>query len=297
MVDASPVARVSSSMGRQPNSREDRALEPSHRLSSAICASTMTISGVMSSVPPIGGMTRREGRQERKRQRIQHARQRPVGRDPRQQRLREHDDDQYPQHRLQQLDDASRRDIAHRGPPQTRPGLTTTGKSQRATAPEQPREQQRRPSRSPRNPGMTRRSGFAVQSVSAITAWPSGLRKGARRHCITKRSSNAYVTRPKTVSSRLMAWSAAPVRPRWRGCPESAPPRRAFTGLSPRPADVAKLVRTRCRRFHRVDERRAERRLRRPVIARLVVPRFEVTCARNVDGSRRSARAPAQWLR
>ena len=38
------------------------------------------------------------------------------------------------------------------------------------------------PSRTPRKPGSTRRSGLTIQSVSAITAWPTGLRNGARMH-------------------------------------------------------------------------------------------------------------------
>ncbi len=54
----------------------------------------------------------------------------------------------------------------------------------------------------PLQPGSTRRSGFTIQSVSAITAWPTGLRNGARSNCITKRSSSAYVKSPKTTSSR-----------------------------------------------------------------------------------------------
>ena len=53
-----------------------------------------------------------------------------------------------------------------------------------------PREHERRRVE-PLKPGSTRRSGFTAQSVSATTAWPSGLRNGARSHCITKRSRNA----------------------------------------------------------------------------------------------------------
>jgi predicted component of type VI protein secretion system len=34
-------------------------------------------------------------------------------------------------------------------------------------------------------------AGFTAQSVSAMTACPSGLRNGARSHCMAKRSRNA----------------------------------------------------------------------------------------------------------
>ena len=64
---------------------------------STSCASTITISGDRSSVPPIGGISRAHRPQERKRQRVQQARERAVGRHPRQDRLHEHDDDQQPQ--------------------------------------------------------------------------------------------------------------------------------------------------------------------------------------------------------
>src|SRR5215470_7568352 len=47
-----------------------------------------------------------------------------------------------------------------------------------------------------------RRSGSTAQSVSAATAWPSGLRNGARSHCIRKRSSAVYTSVPKTTFSR-----------------------------------------------------------------------------------------------
>jgi len=54
----------------------------------------------------------------------------------------------------------------------------------------------------PFHPGMTRRNGLTIQSVSAMTACPSGLRNGARSSCIANRSSNAYVNSPKMTSSR-----------------------------------------------------------------------------------------------
>ena len=72
---------------------------------------------------------------------------------------------------------------------------------------EQPQEleQVRRRERRPVDalpPSSTRRSGFTIQSVSAITACPSGSRNGARSHCIAKRSSSAYVNSPNTTSSK-----------------------------------------------------------------------------------------------
>jgi len=36
----------------------------------------------------------------------------------------------------------------------------------------------------PNSPGMTRRAGRTIQSVSAVTNCPTGLRKGARSHCM-----------------------------------------------------------------------------------------------------------------
>src|SRR5229473_2213921 len=48
-------------------------------------------------------------------------------------------------------------------------------------------------------PGITRRSGFTAQSVSAIVNCPSGLNTGARNACIQKRTSAARMKRSKTA--------------------------------------------------------------------------------------------------
>ena len=43
----------------------------------------------------------------------------------------------------------------------------------------------------PETPGMSFRAGFTMKSVSATTNWPAGLRNGARKSCMKKRSSRA----------------------------------------------------------------------------------------------------------
>src|SRR5260221_12303238 len=56
-------------------------------------------------------------------------------------------------------------------------------------------------------PGITRRSGFTAQSVSAMVNCAMGLREGARRACIQKRTRAARMKRLKSVSrTRTRAW-------------------------------------------------------------------------------------------
>src|SRR5882672_2981461 len=60
---------------------------------------------------------------------------------------------------------------------------------------------------SPNRPGTTRRAGRTIQSVSAETNCPTGLRNGARSHCIWKRKSSAYTKKPNAVwISRWAIW-------------------------------------------------------------------------------------------
>src|SRR5439155_1499229 len=60
---------------------------------------------------------------------------------------------------------------------------------------------------SPNRPGTTRRAGRTIQSVSAETNCPTGLRNGARNHCMWKRKSSAYTKKPNAVwISRWAIW-------------------------------------------------------------------------------------------
>src|SRR6266853_5043984 len=60
---------------------------------------------------------------------------------------------------------------------------------------------------SPNRPGTTRRAGRTIQSVSAETNCPTGLRNGARNHCMWKRRSSAYTKKPNAVwISRWAIW-------------------------------------------------------------------------------------------
>src|SRR2546428_14120888 len=60
---------------------------------------------------------------------------------------------------------------------------------------------------SPNRPGTTRRAGRTIQSVSAETNCPTGLRNGARNHCMWKRKSSAYTKKPNAVwISGLAIW-------------------------------------------------------------------------------------------
>ena len=49
----------------------------------------------------------------------------------------------------------------------------------------------------PFQPGTIARSGFTIQSVSAITACPSGLRNGARSHCIDEAQQQRVREKPE----------------------------------------------------------------------------------------------------
>src|SRR5262249_50277037 len=57
-------------------------------------------------------------------------------------------------------------------------------------------------------PGITRRSGFTAQSVSAIANWPGGLKTGARNACIQKRTSAMMMKSTNTASSTISVASA-----------------------------------------------------------------------------------------
>src|SRR5438552_342085 len=60
---------------------------------------------------------------------------------------------------------------------------------------------------SPNRPGTTRRAGRTIQSASAETNCPTGLRNGARNHCMWKRKSSAYTKKPNAVwISRWAIW-------------------------------------------------------------------------------------------
>src|SRR2546428_7352930 len=60
---------------------------------------------------------------------------------------------------------------------------------------------------SPNRPGTTRRAGRTIQSVSAETNCPTGLRNSARNHCMWKRKSSAYTKKPNAVwISRWTIW-------------------------------------------------------------------------------------------
>ena len=191
-----PAARAASARARAPSSRrhgrsgmrhrgservQRRVLEPRHRQISSELRSTITISGERSSVPPSGGMTRRIGRRKRNVSALSSPDERPVGRDPRQDRLREHDDDQQPQRGLQELDQrerarASRRRSRRRSPPPTTSKRSAsepqrTARARRATSVDQSM---------PRHPGSTRRSGFTAQSVSAVDRLPQRIAERAR---------------------------------------------------------------------------------------------------------------------
>ena len=117
----------------------------------------------------------------------------------------------------------------------------------------------------PLKPGRTRRSGFTIQSVSAITAWPSGLRNGARITCIAKRSSSAYVKSPnddvEQVLEDLVGHEYVTTRAR-RRVPSRAPAA-AFTAAT-------NFAFTACSSSTPTP--------------RSVVPPFDVTCARSVAG-------------
>ena len=126
--------------------------EASSQLTGSIstsCSSTITISGDRSSVPPSGGTTRRIGAQEAERQRVEHAGERTVGRDPRQHRLHEHGDDQDPQRGLDELDHGEQREHQRdRRRPSTRRRTTTLVATSHSELRE-PGEQRASPSRCP----------------------------------------------------------------------------------------------------------------------------------------------------
>ena len=122
----------------------------------------------------------------------------------------------------------------------------------------------------PFQPGTTRRSGFTIQSVSAMTACPSGLRNGARSSCIAKRSSSAYVNSPKTTSSRYrITWSVMTA---------------ALHASSRRPSASPSSFARAAAAFTAATKRAFTASASSSPIARSVVPPFDVTCARRMRG-------------
>ena len=163
----------------------------------------MTISGDRSSVPPIGGTTRRTGRSNGNVSAFSTPASGPSGATHDRIACANTTMIDEPQQRLDERDHAWRaagtrfRGRAARTRGRTRtaaPAATRTGRRTRDSSDAQSM---------PPNPGSTLRSGLTIQSVSAITAWPSGLRNGARISCMTRRSSSVYVKRPKTTSIRI----------------------------------------------------------------------------------------------
>jgi len=177
---------------RQRKSWVECRLEPRHRRISASCAATMTTSGDRSSVPQARQHTP-DRPQERKRQRVECAGQRtgPVPPTTGIAWPRDHDDKQ-PEHRLEYREGWCGRPARNgrpRGPSSAKRAAERDIQRERATETGIRAVQRGTAQSMPFQPESTRRSGLTIQSVSAMTACPSGLRNGARSHCITKRSA------------------------------------------------------------------------------------------------------------
>ncbi len=120
---------------------------------------------------------------------------------------------------------------------------------------------------SPRKPGSIFRSGLTAQSVSAATACPSGLRNGARNHCMMKRSSAEYTISAKTILTRKRSASASMIRVQGSD-PKRSPISRARAAAALTAAMIAAITPASSI----------------ALIARSVVPPLDVTWARSSAG-------------